>query len=104
MNHNLNLPSDTNLNNVSVNDTVTIKCTDNNGCTWCYSDGNNPQVFSGGFLANGSYDKGDLGVYTAVNPGTVFFNSISGKNQPCNPLGVTAAGHTIIVTGVGRKR
>jgi hypothetical protein len=102
MDHKLNLPDDPNLNNVSVNDTVTIKCTDKDGCTWCYSDGNNPQVFSGGFLADGSYDQGDLGTFTAVNPGTVNFNGIKGKNKPCNPDGITAAVHTIIVSGTGR--
>jgi hypothetical protein len=104
MDHKLNLPDDPNLNNVSPNDTVTIKCTDQNGCTWCYSDTNDPQVFADGFLANGSYNPGELGTFTAVNPGTVNFNGIKGKDKPCDPLGITATGHTIIVsTTTGRK-
>lgn len=96
-NHPLNIPGDQNLNGVKTGDTVAITCTANEGCTWCYSDPDN--VFANGFLANGSYDKGALGTFTAVNPGTVNFDGVKGKNQPCNPDGgIKAAIHTIIVS------
>jgi hypothetical protein len=97
--HPLNIPGDPNLNGVKVGDTVAITCDDNDGCTWCYSDSNNPQVFSGGFLANGSYDKGSLGTFTAVNPGTVNYDGVKGKNKSCNPTGgIRATMHSIVVS------
>ena len=94
-NHPLNVPDDPNLNGVKVGDSVTITCTDNDGCTWCYSDPDD--VFEGNFLACGSYDKGALGTYTTVNPGKVFYDGVKGKNKPCNPEGDPDTGHTILV-------
>ncbi len=97
-NWDVNIPGDPNLPNVRVNDTVTITCENDQGFTWCYSDNNNPKVFSNGFLANGSYAKGTYGPYTAVNTGTVNYDGVVGQDKPCNPTGgVTAIVHSITV-------
>ena len=101
-NWNLNVPGNPDLT-PSVNDTVTIKCESDQGFTWCYTDNNTPKVFANGFLANGSYAKGSYGPYTAVNPGTVQYQGVVGQNQPCTPGGITATGHTIVVSGTGRR-
>lgn len=97
-NWNLNVPGNPNLT-PSVGDTVTIKCENNQGFTWCYTDNNNPKVFANGFLANGSYQAGSYGPYTCVNAGTVKYDGVVGQNKPCNPSGgITAAMHTIVVS------
>lgn len=97
-NWNLNVPGDPNLS-PSVGDTVTIKCEDSQGFTWCYTDSNTPKVFADGFLANGSYDAGTYGPYTAVNAGTVQYDGVRGKDKSCNPSGgVKAVMHSITVS------
>lgn len=94
--HPLNIPDDPNLNGVKTGDSVAITCTDNEGCTWCYLDPDN--VFADGFLANGSYDKGSLGTFTAVNPGTVNYDGVKKKNQQCTASGgIKATTHSIQV-------
>jgi len=98
-NWNVNVPGDPDLPNVKVNDTVTVICEKEEGFTWCYTDNNDPQVFSSGFLANGSYDKGSYGPYTANNPGTVSYDGVVGKDKACNATGgVTATVHSISVS------
>ncbi len=98
MNHNLNVPGNPNLT-PSVGDTVTIKCENDQGFTWCFADTDDPQVFSDGFLSNGSYAKGSYGPYSVVNTGTVHYNGVVGQNQSCNPYGgAQATMHTIIVS------
>ncbi len=95
----LNVPGNPNLT-PAQGDSVTISCNDPQGFTWCYTDNNTPQVFSSGFLANGSYDPGSYGPYTAVNTGTVQYDGVRGKNKSCTPGGgVTATTHTIVVSG-----
>jgi hypothetical protein len=98
MNHDLNVPGDPNLT-PKKGDTVTIKCENTDGFTWCYTDNNTPKVFANGFLANGSYPKGSYGPYTAVNDGTVEYEGVVGQNKPCTPGGKTETGHTIVVSG-----
>jgi hypothetical protein len=98
-NWNLNVPGDPNLT-PAVGDTVTINCEDIQGFTWCYTDNGNPQVFSDGFLANGSYAAASYGPYKCVNAGTVNYDGVLGQNKPCTPGGgITAAVHTITVSG-----
>ena len=94
--HPLSIPGDPNLTGVKTGDTVSITCNDKDGCTWCYLDPDN--VFAEGFLANNSYDQGSLGTFTAVNPGTVSYDGVKGKNKPCNPQGIKQTQHTITVT------
>lgn len=66
-------------------------------CNWCYSDPNG--VFSS-FLPAGHYTATTpptvYGPYTAVNSGTVNFNAVTSGD--CNPMGVAASGHTIVVS------
>jgi hypothetical protein len=97
----LNVPGDPNLT-PAQGDSVTIKCDNPLGFTWCYTDNNTPKVFADGFLANGSYGPSSHGPYTAVNPGTVQYQGVLDQNQPCTPEGITATGHTIVVSGTGR--
>lgn len=93
-NHNLNIPSDGNLNNVKVGDTVTVHVTAD--CIWCYSDPDD--VFADGFLPDNSYSKGYVSsAYPAVNPGTVNFNTV--ESGDCDPDGgIGGAPHTITVS------
>lgn len=96
----LNLPG--NLSNVKMNknqDSLTI--TFDNACTWCYSDPNhvfgNPSVLP----APGYYPKTtpptQFANLQAVADGTVNYNAVTSGD--CNPEGITAAAHTITVTG-----
>jgi hypothetical protein len=97
-NHTLNIPASGNLTGVSINDTVTISFTDERN--FCFSDPDN--VFANGFLPAGKRSRNyQSPAYTAVNPGTVHFDSVSGEGS-CDPNGgITLTGHTIIVSGTG---
>jgi hypothetical protein len=97
-NHNLNIPASGNLTGVSINDTVTISFTDDRD--FCFSDPNN--VFANGFLPAGQRSKNyQSPAYTAVNAGTVTFNSV-GWGGSCSPHGgIELTSHTIVVSGTG---
>jgi hypothetical protein len=77
-------------------DSVTIKV--NGDCTWCYSDPT--PCFQSGLLADGSYTvtnpQTEYGPYTPNKSGTVNFNSVT--SGTCNPLGMAATPHTIVVS------
>lgn len=85
------------MNNESLKKADTLYIEVDADCTWCYSDPNN--VFPT-FLPAGSYSvttpHTTYGPYTAENDGTVYFNAVTSGD--CSPTGVTASGHTIVVS------
>jgi hypothetical protein len=91
----LTIPNDSTLA-VNVNDNLYIQVSSQ--CQWCYSDPT--PCFSGGLLAAGQYEKttggAKYGPYLASAAGTVNFGSPT--SPPCSTTGVTATGHTIIVS------
>ena len=92
----INIPQDTHAN-LKVGDQLNIAVIAD--CDWCYSDPDN--CFSGGLLAPGCYTATNphtvYGPYTATADGTVDFNAVT--SGPCTTSGVTATGHTIVVSG-----
>lgn len=90
-----------NMSNHSLNKNQdNIDITVDADCTWCFSDPNGVFGNPSTLLAAGTYSKTTppttYGPYTPVNTGTVYFNAVT--SGPCNPQGITATGHTIIVT------
>jgi hypothetical protein len=90
----LNIPHDLSSMNIKVGDSLEISVSAN--CNWCYSDPT--PCFPNGLLPNGSYTastpSSTYGPATAG--GTVFINAVT--SGPCNPQGLAATPHTIIVT------
>jgi len=77
-----------------------LDITVNHDCTWCFSDPDGVFGNPSTLLAAGSYSATNphttYGPYIPVATGTVYFNAVT--SGPCNPQGITATGHTIIVT------
>jgi hypothetical protein len=92
----LTIPHDLSSLNMKVGDSLQI--TVSADCTWCYSDPT--PCFPGGLLPAGSYTATTphttYGPYLASAAGTVNVNAVT--SGPCNPQGLTAVPHTIIVT------
>jgi hypothetical protein len=80
----------------------TLEIDFNSTCNWCYDDPQyvfgNPSVLPAAGLYNQASPPYKTGQLTPVADGTVLFNAVP-SDQTCTTAGITATGHTIVVSG-----